>query len=174
VKEAVIVKKKKKRAKKARRKHRKEMEIARWVWAGENRSDMEAELESEDSTEVGVDTSSSEDEGSRSIVATLVEQREPAATSASGGRDAGRRGNVPPLRKCAASSNAAGEQAVKRRRSSWPLEVSPVSPPCSERGGARRSVKGAGSHPRIFRADACTRPTMGGRLASCSGGRVTS
>ena len=148
--------KKKKRAEKAQRKHRKEMEIARWVWAGENRSDMEAELELEDSTEVGVDTSSSEDEGSRSIVATLVEHREPAATSASGGRDAGRRGNVPPLRKCAASSNAAGEQAVKRRRSSWPLEVSPVSPPCSERGGACQPVRGACPYPCIFRVGVCT------------------
>ena len=53
--------KKKKRAKKARRKHGKEMEIAWWVRASENRSDVEAKLESEDPTEVGGDASSSED-----------------------------------------------------------------------------------------------------------------
>ena len=51
LKEVVVVKKK--RAEKARRKHRKEMEIARWVRACENRSDVEAELESEDPMEMG-------------------------------------------------------------------------------------------------------------------------
>lgn len=50
---------KKKSAKKARRKHGKEMEIARQVQAGENRSDMEAKIESEDPTKVGGDASSS-------------------------------------------------------------------------------------------------------------------
>ena len=53
----------KKRAEKARRRHQKEQDIARRVRAGESRSDVEAELESEDPTEVGDDASSSEDGG---------------------------------------------------------------------------------------------------------------
>ena len=61
LKEAAVERKKKK-AKKARRKHEKEMEIARHVRAGENRSDVESELESEDPTEMGGDVISSEDE----------------------------------------------------------------------------------------------------------------
>ena len=47
--------KKKKKAQEAWRKHEKEKEIARRVWAGENRSDIKSELESEDPTEVGDD-----------------------------------------------------------------------------------------------------------------------
>lgn len=54
---------KKKRAEKARRKHVKEMEIARCVWARENKSNIEAELELEDPTEMGDDMISSKDEG---------------------------------------------------------------------------------------------------------------
>ena len=46
LKEAAVAKKK--RAEKARRRHEKEREIARRVWAGENRRDVEAELESEE------------------------------------------------------------------------------------------------------------------------------
>ena len=38
------------------------MEIARHVWAGENRNDIELELESEDPTEVGDDVIFSEEE----------------------------------------------------------------------------------------------------------------
>ena len=38
------------------------MEIARHVWAGENKSNIESELESEDPTEMGDDVISSEDE----------------------------------------------------------------------------------------------------------------
>ena len=38
------------------------MEIARRVWAGENRSDIEVELELEDPTEMGDDMISSKDE----------------------------------------------------------------------------------------------------------------
>ena len=62
LKEAVVTKKKK-RAEKARRRHKKEKEIARRVWVGENRSDVEVELESEEPTEMGGDTSNSEDDG---------------------------------------------------------------------------------------------------------------
>ena len=46
---------KKKKAEEAQRKHEKEKEITRRVQAGENRSDVESELESEDPTEVGDD-----------------------------------------------------------------------------------------------------------------------
>ena len=58
-----MIERKKKKAEEARRKHEKEMEIARRVWAGENRSDVKADLESEDPTEMGDDVISSEDEG---------------------------------------------------------------------------------------------------------------
>ena len=58
----VAVERKKKRAEKARQKHEKEMEIARCVRAGENKCDVESELESEDPTEMGDDVISSEDE----------------------------------------------------------------------------------------------------------------
>ena len=54
---------KKKRAEKARRRHQKEQDITRCVHAGENRSDVEAELELEDPTEMGDDMISSEEEG---------------------------------------------------------------------------------------------------------------
>ena len=54
---------KKKRAEKARRRHQKEQDIARCVWAGENRSDIEAELKSEDPMEMGDDVISSKEEG---------------------------------------------------------------------------------------------------------------
>jgi hypothetical protein len=55
-----MVVKKKKRAKKARKKHGKEMEIARRVRAGENQSDVEAELESEEPTKLGGEVSTSQ------------------------------------------------------------------------------------------------------------------
>ena len=54
-----MVAKKKKRAEKAWRRHEKEKEIARWVWAGENWSDMEAELELKEPIEMGGDVSTS-------------------------------------------------------------------------------------------------------------------
>ena len=61
------------------------MEIGRCVWAGENRSDIEVELESEDPMEMGDDVISSKDEGDREVIATLMECHKPAAMSASGG-----------------------------------------------------------------------------------------
>ena len=76
---------KKKRAEKARRRHEKEKETARWVRAGENRSDVEAELESEEPTEMGGDASTSEDDRDRGVVATSVERRASAAVPISGG-----------------------------------------------------------------------------------------
>ena len=120
--------KKKKRAEKAQRKHGKETKIAQRMRARENRSDMEAELKSEEPMELCGDASSSED-GDRDIIVTSSEGRESAAMSASGERDVGRYGDVPPSKKRAASSNAASEQEVKRPWSPWPSEASPASPP---------------------------------------------
>ena len=108
--------KKKKRAEKAQRRHEKEKEIARWVQASENWSDVEAELESEEPTEMGGDASTSKDDGDRGVVATSVERRTPAAAPVSGGRDTKRRGDVPASRKRAASSDAAVEREAKRAR----------------------------------------------------------
>ena len=148
--------KKKKRAEKARRRHENEKEIARRVWAGENRSDVEAELESEEPMEMGGDASTSNDEGDRGVITTSVERRELAAASAGGGRDAERRGDVPALRKRTVSLDAAVEREAKRSRSPRTLGSSLASPPCSERGGARRSVGGACSYPRVFGVSART------------------
>ena len=77
---------------------------------------MEAELESEEPTEMGGDASSSEDGGGRDIVMTSVEHREPTTASASGGQDTKRRGDVPMSRKGVASSDAAVEREAKRAR----------------------------------------------------------
>ena len=69
-----------KKAKEARWKH--EKEITRCVRAGENRSDVESELESEDPIEVGDDMIFSREEESREVVATSVEHRDPTTVSA--------------------------------------------------------------------------------------------
>ena len=120
---------KKKKAKEARRKHEKEMEIARRVRAGENRSDVELELESEDSTEVGDDMIFSEEEESREVVLTSAEHCDPTAVSAGGEPEAERRGDVPGPRKRAASADAVGEREAKRTRSPRPSKASPASSP---------------------------------------------
>ena len=90
---------------------------------------MEAELESEEPTEMGGDVSTSEDEGHRSIVTTSVECREPTVASISGEREVERRGDVPMTRKRATSLDAIGEWGAKRMRSPRPSEVSPASSP---------------------------------------------
>ena len=91
--------------------------------ASENRSDVEAELESEEPTEMGGNASTSEDDGDRGIIATSVEHRAPAAASTSSGRDVERHGDVPRSRKRAVSLDVAVEREVKRARSLRPLEV---------------------------------------------------
>ena len=53
--------------------------------AEENRSDIKAELELKDPTELGEDVISSKEEGGQEVVVTTVERCEPTATSASGG-----------------------------------------------------------------------------------------
>ena len=78
-KEAVDARKKK--AEVAHRKHNKEKEVARRVKARERKSDIEAELESEDPTDVD-DMVFSEEEGSWEVVVTSAERRDPAAMSA--------------------------------------------------------------------------------------------
>ena len=97
--------------------------------ADENRSDVEAELESEEPTEIGGDASTSEDDGDRGVVATSVERRVPAAASIGGGRDTKRRGDVPTSRKCTAISDATVEREAKQAWSPCLLEASLASPP---------------------------------------------
>ena len=123
--------------------------------AGENRSDVEAELESEEPMEMGGDASTSEDDKDRGVVATTVERRAPVATSVSGGRDAERCSDVPASRKHATSSDAAVEREAKRARSPHPLEASLALHPHSERGRACRPVGGACSYPHIFGVGGC-------------------
>ena len=105
------------------------MEITRRVRAGENRSDVESELESEDPTEVGDDMIFSEEEESQEVIATSMERRDPTAMSASGEQEAERRGDVPALRKHAASADAVSEREAKRTRSPCPSKASSASSP---------------------------------------------
>jgi len=99
------------------------------MWAGENRSDVESELESEDPIEVGDDMIFSEEEESREVIVTSAEHHDLAAMSAGNEQEVERRAVVPVLRKRAASADAIGERLAKRMRSSRPLVVSPVSSP---------------------------------------------
>ena len=93
-----------------------------------NRSDVDAELESEDPTEMGDDLISSEEEGGWEVMTSAV-HREPAAACAGGGHEAERRHDVPGPRKRAASSEALGEREAKRTRSPCPSEASSALPP---------------------------------------------
>ena len=110
----------------AQRKYKKEKEIARHVKAGENKSDVEFELKSEDPIDVD-DMVFSEEEESQEVVVTSVERRDPVAMSAGDEQEAERRGEVPVPRKHAASADAAGEREAKRARSPRPSVASPVS-----------------------------------------------
>ena len=99
------------------------------MWAGENRSDVESELESKDPTKVEGGMFFSEEE-SREVVATSVVRHDPAAVSASGEQEAERHGDVPTPRKRAVSMDAVGEWEAKQTQSPRPSEASPVlSPP---------------------------------------------
>ena len=66
---------------------------------------MEAELESEEPTEMGDDVSASEDEGDKGATITLVERREPTAAPVGGGRGTESCGDVPESRKRATSED---------------------------------------------------------------------
>ena len=105
--------------------------------AGESRSDVEAELESEDPMEMGDDMISSEEEGGRDAGATSASHREPAAAPASGGQDTERRGDAPAPRRRAASSDAVGEREAKRTRSPHLLEEWPHTHASSGPASAR-------------------------------------
>ena len=129
-----------------------EKEIARWVRAKENRSGMEAEIESEEPMEMGGDASCSKDEGGWYVITTSVEHHEPMATSASSGRDAERHGDILVSRKHVVSSDAIVKLEAKWTRSPRPLEASLALPPPAP----GTAVGGAGSHPRIFRVGVCT------------------
>ncbi|XP_066358147.1 uncharacterized protein [Miscanthus floridulus] len=100
-----MVERKKKKAEEARRKHEKEMEIARRVQAGENRRNIESELELEDPIEVDDDGIFSKEEE-------------------------GRVADVPMLRKSAMRADAVGEREAKWTQSPRPSGASPtLSPP---------------------------------------------
>ena len=133
--------KKKKKAEVARWKYEKE-KITRRVKAGENKSDVKSELESEDPTEVE-DMIFSEEEESHEVIMTSVEHHDPTAMSAGSEQEPERRGVVPTLRKHAASVDAIGEQEAKQTWSPRPSEVSPAqSPPAPVRRsklGSQRS-----------------------------------
>ena len=98
--------KKKKKAKKVQRRFNKEKEINCWVWGGESQSNIEAELELEEPTKMGDDTSVSEDEGDRGAAMTLVERHEPTAVPVGGVRDTEMRNDIPESRKRAVSGDA--------------------------------------------------------------------
>ena len=112
----------------ARWNYEKEKEIARHMKAGENKSDVESELESEDPTEVD-DMVFSEKEEIWAVVVTSAGRREPVATLAGNEQEAKRRVVVPMLRKRAASADVAGEREAKRMWSLHPLVASLVSSP---------------------------------------------
>ena len=100
--------------------------------AGKNRSDVEAELESKEPTEIGDDMISSKDERGQEVVATLMELCELVAASTGGEWEEERHGDIPASRKHAASSDAVCEREAKRTRSPRALEASPaLSPPGS-------------------------------------------
>ena len=61
-------------------KYKKEKEVARRMKVGERKSDVEAELESEDPTDVD-DMVFSEEEGSQEVVVTSTVRRNPVAMS---------------------------------------------------------------------------------------------
>ena len=78
---------------------------------------------------MGYDMISSEDEGGRGVVTSVV-HRKPMAMSVGGGHEVERRGDIPMPRKCATSSDTIGEREAKRTRSPRPSEALPVlSPP---------------------------------------------
>jgi len=152
-----VVERKKKKAEEARRKHEKEMEIAWRVRARDNRSDVESELELEDSTEVGDDVIFSMEDEDREVIATLVEHCDHAAASTGGEREVERHGDIPMPRKCATSSDTIGEREAKRTRSPRPSEGSPASSPpvVGVAGQARRSEEWARTHASSGPVPAC-------------------
>ena len=109
----VVDARKRKRTKEVRWKQEKEQEIARRVKAGERRSDVESELESEAPTEVD-DMIFSEEEESWEVAVTSAERCDPMVMSAGDEQEAERRVVVPVSRKRAASADAVGNWEAKQ------------------------------------------------------------
>ena len=116
------------------------MEIAWRVRAGENRGDVESEIEPEDPIEVGDDVIFSEEEEGQEVIATSVEHRDNTTASAGGEREVERRGDVPVLRKHATSADAVGEREAKRPFGG----VAGLVPACRGLGRASQAVRGVG------------------------------
>ena len=143
-KEAADARKKKKKAEVAHWNYKKEKEVARRVKARARKSDVEAELESEDPSDVD-DVVFSEEEGSREVVVTSAERRDPTMTSVGDEQEAMRHAVASALRKRMASADAVGEWVAKWTRSPRPLAVAVV--PCrlwgtrpSKLGGPRSGL----------------------------------
>ena len=116
---------KKKRTREVQRKQEKEREVTRRVKAGERRSDVESELMSDDPTDLD-DMVFSDEEGSREVVVTSAERRDPTATSAGEEHESTWHAVVPAPRKRAASADAVGGRAAQWTWLPYPLAVSPV------------------------------------------------
>jgi len=95
------------------------------VKAGERKSDVEFNLESEHPTDVD-DMVFSEEEESWEVVVTSAERRNPAATFADDEQEAARHAVVLALRKHAASADAVDEREAKRTWSPRPLAAASV------------------------------------------------
>ena len=127
------------------------------MWARENRSDIESELESEDPTEVGDDMFFSEEVENQEVIVTSAERRNPTAVSATSGQEVERRGDVPMPRKHAASVDVIGEREAKRTLSPRPSSVTLVSSPPAEdaTGQAQRSEEWTCTHVSLGPVLAC-------------------
>lgn len=97
--------------------------------AGENRSDVESELESEDPTEVGDDMTFFEEEESQEVVGTSAECHDPMAMSSGGEWEVDMSNDVPVPRKRATSMDTISEWEAKWTRSPRPSVASLVSSP---------------------------------------------
>ena len=121
--------------------------------AEENRSDVEAGLESEEPTKMGGDMSTSKDEGDRGVATTLVEHHEPMVVFIGGGWDAEKRNDVLELRKHAVSEDTAVEREAKWARSPCPSEASltshPPAPSVVEHAGRSGGRDHSPASPRL-------------------------
>ena len=112
----------------AHQEYKKEKEVARCVKAGERKSDVESELESEDPTDVD-DMVFSKEEESQEVIVTSAESRNPTATSASDEREATRRAVASAPKKRVASADDVDKRTTKRTWSPRPFEAASVSLP---------------------------------------------
>ena len=102
---------------------------------------------------MGDNASALEDKGDRDATMTLVEHREPVATSIGGWHGTEMRGDIPESRKRTVSEDTALEREAKRARSPRPSKASlasrPPAPSVAEHaswsGGRDRSPMSLGS-----------------------------